>query len=163
MYVDTIDDALSFIDLGVSDLWLRDWNNSDINTLAKNIDINLYERTVTSPVLSIQEAREILAKDKFTSYLESRDVRGYRRQKVQWAPGKDLPVPDSGSISYSFPNISKKSFISPILNSVEKGKELSNEELFSLFQASGSQIDAIASFADEIREEVNKLYKPMLL
>ena len=88
-------------------------------------------------------------------YKRQRDVRGYRRQKVQWAPGKDLPVPDSGSISYSFPNISKKSFISPILNSVEKGKELSNEELFSLFQASGSQIDAIASFADEIREEVN--------
>ncbi len=155
MYVDTIDDALSYINLGVSDLWLRDWNNSDINTLAKNIDINLYERTVTSPVLSIQDAREILTKQKFTTYLESRDVRGYRRQKVQWAPGKDLPVPDSGSISYSFPSISKKSFISSILNSVEKGKDLSNEELFSLFQASGSQIDAIASFADEIREEVN--------
>ena len=155
MYVDTVEDALNLVQLGVNDLWLRDWNNSDINSLAKNKDINLYERTVTSPILAIQEAREILPKDKFSSYLESRDVRGYRRQKVQWAPGKDLPVPDSPTVSYSFPSISNKSGISGILNSVEKGKELSDDELFSLFHASGSQIDTIASFANEIREEVN--------
>ena len=155
MYVDTVEDALNLVQLGVSDLWLRDWNNSDINSLAKNKDINLFERTVTSPILDIQEAREILPKDKFSLYLESRDVRGYRRQKVQWAPGKDLPVPDSPTISYSFPSISNNSVISGILNSVEKGKELSDEELFSLFQASGTQIDTIASFANEIREEVN--------
>ena len=155
MYVDTVEDALNLVQLGVNDLWLRDWNNSDINSLAKNKDINLYERTVTSPILAIQEAREILSKDKFSSYLESRDVRGYRRQKVQWAPGKDLPVPDSPTVSYSFPSISNKSGISGILNSVEKGKELSDDELFSLFHASGSQIDTIASFANEIREEVN--------
>ena len=155
MYVDTVEDALNLVQLGVSDLWLRDWNNSDINSLAKNKDINLFERTVTSPILDIQEAREILPKDKFSLYLESRDVRGYRRQKVQWAPGKDLPVPDSPTVSYSFPSISNNSLISGILNSVEKGKELSDEELFSLFQASGTQIDTIASFANEIREEVN--------
>ena len=154
-YADTIEEALYLIKAGVSDLWLRDWNNNDIEILAQKSGLNLYERTVSSPVLNVNQARNVLSKDKFTTFLSSRDVRGYKRQDVEWFPGKDLKVPTKGTISYSFPKTSYSEEIRDIISSIESGVELSNTDLSKLFYASGSQIDDIASIADDIRKNVN--------
>ena len=154
-YADTIEEALDSIKVGVNDLWLRDWNNNDIESLARKSDLNFFERTVTSPVLEINEARKLLPKDKFTSFLSSRDVRGYKRQIVEWAPGKNLDVPSKGSINYSFPKISHSEEVDDIISTIESGVELSDNNLAKLFYARGSQIDDIASVANNIRKKVN--------
>ena len=154
-YADTIEEALNSIKAGVNDLWLRDWNNNDIESLARKTDLNFFERTVTSPVLEINEARKLLPKDKFTSFLSSRDVRGYKRQIVEWAPGKNLDVPSKGSINYSFPKISHSEEVDDIISTIESGVELSDDNLAKLFYARGSQIDDIASVANNIRKKVN--------
>ena len=154
-YADTIEEALNSIKAGVNDLWLRDWNNNDIESLARKTDLNFFERTVTSPVLEINEARKLLPKDKFTSFLSSRDVRGYKRQIVEWAPGKNLDVPSKGSINYSFPKISHSEEVDDIISTIESGVELSDDNLTKLFYARGSQIDDIASVANNIRKKVN--------
>ena len=154
-YADTIEQALILIKAGVNDLWLRDWNNNDIEILAKKNNLNLYERTVTSKVLNINQARNILSKDKFTSFLKSRDVRGYKRQDVEWHPGKDTTIPAKDTISYSFPRTSYSEEIHDIISSIESGVELSDSNLSKLFYANGSQIDDIASVADNMRKNVN--------
>jgi len=154
-YADTIEQALELISIGAKDLWLRDWNNEDIEKLSIKANCNLYERTLTSPILKINEAREILAKDKFTSYLNSRDTRGYKRTDIDWAPGKNLPVPTNGKVSFSFPSSSCSENISNIISSIKNGVELSDEDLHALFYARGSLIDEITLVADNMRKEVN--------
>jgi len=154
-YADTIEQALELISIGAKDLWLRDWNNEDIEKLSIKANCNLYERTLTSPILKINEAREILGKDKFTSYLNSRDTRGYKRTDIDWAPGKNLPVPTNGKVSFSFPSSSCSENISNIISSIKNGVELSDEDLHALFYARGSLIDEITLVADNMRKEVN--------
>jgi len=154
-YADTIEQALELISIGVTDLWLRDWNNDDIEKLSFKANCNLFERTLTSPLLEINEARKILATDKFTSYLNSRDVRGYKRKEVDWAPGKDLSVPTNGKVSMSFPSSSYSDGASAIICSIKNGVELSDVDLHKLFYAQGSLIDEIALVANNIRKEVN--------
>jgi len=153
-YVDTIDEALNLASIGVSDLWLRDWNNNDIEILSKRLGVQFLERTVLSPFLDLDEAREVLPKEKFSSFLSTRDVRGYRREEVEWAPGKDIPVPDSSNISSSFPSFSFSNDLDTIISSIGNGAELTDRNLYKLFHATGSTIDNIAKLADEIRNEV---------
>ena len=154
-YADTIEQALELISHGVTDLWLRDWNNDDIEKLSTKANCNLFERTLTSPLLEINEARKILSTEKFTFYLHSRDVRGYKRKEVDWAPGKDLSVPTIGKASLSFPSFSYSDDISDIISSIKNGVELANDDLHKLFYAQGSLIDDIARVANNIRKEVN--------
>ena len=154
-YADTIEQALELISHGVTDLWLRDWNNDDIEKLSTKANCNLFERTLTSPLLEINEARKILSTEKFTFYLHSRDVRGYKRKEVDWAPGKDLSVPTIGKASLSFPSFSYSDDISDIISSIKNGVELANDDLHKLFYAQGSLVDDIARVANNIRKEVN--------
>ena len=93
MYVDTKEDAINAIKNGINDLLLRDWNTEQIKDLQSTSKQNFYERTVLSPLLSIDEARKLLEKTEFTNYLLTRDVRGYRRKETDWYPGsgKDIP------------------------------------------------------------------------
>ena len=107
-----------------------------------------------SPFLDLDEAREVLPKEKFSSFLSTRDVRGYRREEVEWAPGKDIPVPDSSNISSSFPSFSFSNDLDTIISSIGNGAELTDRNLYKLFHATGSTIDNIAKLADEIRNEV---------
>ena len=69
MYVDTKEEAIHAIKNGVTDLLLRDWNTEQIKELQMTSKHNLYERTVLSPLLSINEARELLDKEEFTNFL----------------------------------------------------------------------------------------------
>ena len=79
----------------------------DITTLIKDekafketIDQNLYERTIFSPV-PLNEAREILSKLHFTNYLQSRDVRGYKRFPTNWSPGSGKDIPKLNKITHN--------------------------------------------------------------
>ena len=87
VYVDTVEDAIKFIDSGVSDLLLRDWSSEQIEELQGVERLNVYERTLLSPIFSIDEARDEFDKERYFRYLNTRNVRGFRRKKTEWSPG----------------------------------------------------------------------------
>ena len=64
-YVETIEEAIEFANAGVSDLLLRDWSSEQILELQNLEGLNFYERTLLSPVFSIDEAREEFDKERF--------------------------------------------------------------------------------------------------
>ncbi len=155
MYVDTKEDAIEAIDNGVNDLLLRDWNTEQIKELQVACKQNLYERTVLSPILSIDEARVILDKEEFTNYLLSRDVRGYRRKETDWYPGSGKDIPklinhvfnnDADYKSKNFDNIFKK---------LEDEENINEEDLTELFKTSGKYINRISEFANHLNLKVN--------
>src|SRR5210317_440359 len=57
-YADSLDEALLLSNERIDDLLLRDWSSEQIIELQNHIDFNYYERTVLSPLFSIDEARE---------------------------------------------------------------------------------------------------------
>ena len=73
--------------MGVDDLFLRDWSKDQILELQGKLSISLYERTILSPLLEVNEARNLLEKTEFTNFLQTRNVRGYKRL------GIDSPLP----------------------------------------------------------------------
>ena len=75
-YANSIDEAIDAIAMGVDDLFLRDWSREQILDLQSKIQISMHERTLLSPLLTVNEARNILSKIEFTNFLQTRNVRG---------------------------------------------------------------------------------------
>ncbi len=154
-YVNTIDDALDAINHGVNDLMLRDWNTEQIADLQNISNKNLYERTVLSPILKINEAREILKKEEFTNYLLTRDVRGYRRKTTDWYPGSGKTIPKL--FNYVFNNDSdyKSEKFNYIFEKLEDEEIITDDDLTELFKTSGKYINRISEFANELNLKIN--------
>jgi len=155
MYVDTKEDAINAINNGINDLLLRDWNTEQIKDLKNISNQNLYERTVLSPLLSIDEARELLDKTEFTNYLLSRDVRGYRRKETDWYPGSGKDIPKL--FNYVFNNEAdyKSKNFDNIFNKLEDGENINDEDLTELFKTSGKYINRISEYANHLNLKVN--------
>ena len=155
MYVDTIELAIDAITNGVTDLLLRDWNTEQISDLQKRSTQNIYERTVLSPLLSINEARELLEKEEFTNYLLCRDVRGYIRKETEWYPGSGKDIPQL--LNYVFNNEAdyKSKNFDRIFDKLEDQENLNNQDLTELFKTSGKYINRISEFANELNLKVN--------
>ena len=155
MYVDTKEDAINAINNGINDLLLRDWNTEQIKDLKNLSKQNLYERTVLSPLLSIDEARELLDKTEFTNYLLSRDVRGYRRKETDWYPGSGKDIPKL--FNYVFNNEAdyKSKNFDNIFNKLEDGQNINDEDLTELFKTSGKYINRISEYANHLNLKVN--------
>jgi len=155
MYVDTNESAIEAINYGINDLLLRDWNTDQIKELQSISKHNLYERTVLSPLLSIDEARKLLDKGQFTNYLLSRDVRGYRRKETDWYPGSGKEIPKL--FNYIFNNEAdyKSKNFDNIFQKLEDGEHINNEDLTELFKTSGKYINRISEFADNLNLKVN--------
>jgi len=155
MYVDSIEQALNAVSSGVNDLLLRDWNTEQIIELQGNSKLNLYERTVLSPLLSINEARELLDKEQFTNFLLCRDIRGYRRKDTGWYPGSGKEIPKL--INHVFNNESdyKSKNFDNIFDKLEDQENINNEDLSELFKTSGKYINRISEFANELNIKVN--------
>ncbi|RZP20786.1 MAG: 7,8-didemethyl-8-hydroxy-5-deazariboflavin synthase subunit CofH [Candidatus Actinomarinales bacterium] len=155
MYVDSNEDAIEAINYGINDLLLRDWNTEQIKELQSISKQNLYERTVLSPLLSIDEARRLLDKGQFTNYLLSRDVRGYRRKETDWYPGSGKEIPKL--FNYIFNNEAdyKSKNFDNIFQKLDDGEHINDEDLSELFKTSGKYINRISEFADNLNLKVN--------
>ena len=155
MYVDTTEDAIEAINNGINDLLLRDWNTEQIKELQSISKHNLYERTVLSPLLSIDEARKLLDKGEFTNYLLSRDVRGYRRKETDWYPGSGKDIPKLYNYVFNNDADYKSKNFNKIFEKLENGENINDKDLTELFKTSGKYINRISEFANHLNLKVN--------
>ena len=155
MYIDTNEDAIEAINNGINDLLLRDWNTEQIKELQSISKQNLYERTVLSPLLSIDEARKLLDKGQFTNYLLSRDVRGYRRKETDWYPGSGKDIPKLYNYVFNNDADYKSKNFDKIFKKLENGENINDKDLTELFKTSGKYINRISEFANNLNLKVN--------
>ncbi|NND23283.1 MAG: 5-amino-6-(D-ribitylamino)uracil--L-tyrosine 4-hydroxyphenyl transferase CofH [Acidimicrobiia bacterium] len=155
IYANSIDIAQKAILKGVDDLFLRDWSKDQIIELQNITNNNLYERTVLSPLLEINEARNILEKIEFTNYLQTRNVRGYKREVSTWYPGSGEPIPNLFNFSSETHSDYKSPKFDQILSNFDKTKTLSEDDLLELFKTSGKHINEIAELADDLTRSVH--------
>ena len=150
VYVDTVEDAIKFIDNGISDLLLRDWSSDQIQELQRFDGINLYERTLMSPIFSIDEARNEFDKERYFRYLNTRNVRGFRREKTQWSPGSGKNIPKLNGFTFNNKSQFNHTDIDATLKDVLDGYQISDEELKILLKTAGKKINDIATVANEL-------------
>ena len=155
IYANSIDIAQKAILKGVDDLFLRDWSKDQIIELQNITNNNLYERTVLSPLLEINEARNILEKIEFTNFLQTRNVRGYKREVSTWYPGSGEPIPNLFNFSSETHSDYKSSKFDQILSNFDKANTLSEDDLLELFKTSGKHINEIAELADDLTRSVH--------
>ena len=139
----TKEDAIKFIDSGVSDLLLRDWSSEQIEELQGVERLNVYERTLLSPIFSIDEARNEFDKERYFRYLNTRNVRGFRREKTEWSPGSGKNIPKLNNFVFNNKSQIYHSDVDAILKSVLDGYQISDEELKLLFNTAGEKINDI--------------------
>ena len=155
IYANSIDIAQKAILKGVDDLFLRDWSKDQIIELQNITNNNLYERTVLSPLLEINEARNILEKIEFTNFLQTRNVRGYKREVSTWYPGSGEPIPNLFNFSSETHSDYKSAKFDQILSNFDKANTLSEDDLLELFKTSGKHINEIAELADDLTRSVH--------
>ena len=155
IYANSIDIAQKAILKGVDDLFLRDWSKDQIIELQNITNNNLYERTVLSPLLEINEARNILEKIEFTNFLQTRNVRGYKREVSTWYPGSGEPIPNLFNFSSETHSDYKSPKFDQILSNFDKANTLSEDDLLELFKTSGKHINEIAELADDLTRSVH--------
>ena len=154
-YVNSIDDAVEAVDRGVDDLFLRDWSKDQILELQSNLEIPLYERTILSPLLEVNEARNLLEKTEFTNFLQTRNVRGYKRETTSWYPGSGEPIPNLFNFTSETLSDYKTSNFDNILKNFQKTEHLNEKDLLDLFKTSGRYINQIAELANELTKNVH--------
>jgi len=154
-YTNSIEEAIEAISKGVDDLFLRDWSRDQILELQSKIQISMHERTLLSPLLSINEARNILDKTEFTNFLQSRNVRGYKREITRWFPGSGEPIPNLFNFTSETLSDYKSKNFDNILENFEKTKNLPELDLLELFKTSGKYINEIAELADELNKNIH--------
>ena len=154
-YANSIDEAIDAIAMGVDDLFLRDWSREQILDLQSKIQISMHERTLLSPLLTVNEARNILSKIEFTNFLQTRNVRGYKREITTWFPGSGEPIPNLFNFTSETLSDYKTKNFDNILNNFEKTKNLTEVELLELFKTSGKYINKIAELANDLNKNIH--------
>ena len=154
-YVNSIDDAIEAVKMGVDDLFLRDWSKDQILELQSKLSIPLYERTILSPLLEVNEARNLLEKTEFTNFLQTRNVRGYKRETTSWYPGSGESIPNLFNFTSETLSDYKASNFDNILKNFQKTEHLNEKDLLDLFKTSGKYINQIAELANELTKNVH--------
>ena len=154
-YANSIDEAIDAIAMGVDDLFLRDWSREQILDLQSKIQISMHERTLLSPLLTVNEARNILSKIEFTNFLQTRNVRGYKREVTTWFPGSGEPIPNLFNFTSETLSDYKTKNFDNILDNFEKTKNLTEVELLELFKTSGKYINKIAELANDLNKNIH--------
>ena len=149
-YVETIEEAIEFANAGVSDLLLRDWSSEQILELQKVEGLNFYERTLLSPIFSIDEARIEFDKERFFRFLNTRNVRGFKRKETSWSPGSGKNIPSLDNFVFNNRSQISHSKIDSLLERILDGYEISNNDLRILFNTAGKKINDIADVANEL-------------
>ena len=168
VFVDTVEEALTAVEGGATDLLLRGWNTETIGRLRDVLPFPLVERTAFPIEVTVDQAREHLEGDAFKAYLDLVDASGVVRARTDWAPGKDLSAPNPpGRFSAQWnddawasdPHMGGGNAIRVelrrILDRSLEGHRPNRDEVQRLFEARGSEVDAIASVADILRQHAN--------
>jgi len=166
-FVDNVDDALSAVAEGATDLLLRGWDSELIGELRDALAPGqLVERTAFPLDIGYDEASVELDPGAFAAYLNQIDGSGRARPRTNWAPGRDLDIPESPTrISAAWPDDAwtdaerasagdASPAIAAILRSALDGKAPSRDEVELLFGAHGSDVEAIADVADTLRRRI---------
>ena len=154
-YTNSIDEAIDAISKGVDDLFLRDWSRDQILELQNKIQNSMHERTLLSPLLTINQARNILSKIEFTNFLQTRNVRGYKREMTTWFPGSGEPIPNLFNFTSETLSDYKTTNFDNILDNFEKTKNLTEIDLLELFKTSGKYINKIAELANDLNKNIH--------
>ena len=149
-YVETIEEAIEFANAGVSDLLFRDWSSEQILELQKVEGLNFYERTLLSPIFSIDEARIEFDKERFFRFLNTRNVRGFKRKETSWYPGSGKNIPSLDNFVFNNRSQISHSEIDSLLGRILDGYQISNNDLRVLFNTAGKKINDIANVANEL-------------
>jgi len=149
-YVDNIEEVVEYLKCGISDLLLRDWSSAQIGELQNIEGYNFYERTLLSPIFSIDEAREEFNKERYFRYLNTRNVRGFRREKTDWSPGSGKNIPELNNFVFNNKSQFKYPEIDEILQNVINGYQITDNELKLLFHTAGEKINDISNTANEL-------------
>ena len=155
IYANSVDDAKEAIENGIDDLFLRDWSKDQIFELQGKTEEPVYERTLLSPLFDVNEARTNLEKTEFTNYLQTRNVRGYKRETTKWYPGSGVPIPKLVNFSSESLSDYKTSNFEKILDNFDKTKTLSESDLLELFKTSGKYVNRVAEIADDLTRSVH--------
>lgn len=165
LVVNDLDTALTAIAAGVGDLVVDAWDDGTVGALRDALpQVRLVERGPFPPGLDVDDARTVLSRPLFKAWLDQSDGCGAVRPRHGWAPGKDMepPVPtrrlsvqwldtawmdsehhrEIGAIDRTIATILERSL---------DGQAPSRDEVETLFQARGDEVDAIAAVADELR------------
>jgi 7,8-didemethyl-8-hydroxy-5-deazariboflavin synthase CofH subunit len=164
VFVDDVDQAAIAVSEGATDLILRDWSVERIGELREVLGgVELAERTCFPLGVDIDEARDVLGGEVFTTWLSFIDGSGAARPRHDWAPGKDAPPPvplrrfssewtDALWIDGRAPEgLAGAGSLAPILERSLEGDAPTPVELTELFRARGDQVDAVAWTADQLR------------
>ncbi len=154
-YVNSIDEAIQAMEKGVDDLWLRDWSYKEIKILKEGTNFHLFERTLFS-LNDINEARNVLDKLQFTNFLQSRDVRGYKRFPTNWSPGSGKEIPKLNHLIHNLSSSFKSKNFNKILKKAMDGIEIDKDDLEELFKTSGKYINEIVEVADQLNYLIHK-------
>ena len=154
-YANSIEEALRLSNEQIDDLLLRDWSSDQILDLQKHQDFNYFERTVLSPLFSIDEARKLFDSKRYFRYLKTKDVRGYRRLKTKWSPGSGLPLHKLEKFQHNkISNFYDEEF-NEIIQKINNSEIINDEDLFKLFHTSGTKINELAEVANKLNLEKN--------
>jgi len=166
--VDTVEEALAAIEAGASDLVLRAWDTETIGQLRDMSPYPLVERTALPVGVSVDDARRHLDRAGFRAYLDLVDASGTARPRTRWATGKDLPAPHPpGRVSAQWsddawaraPHMGGGDAIGTALRGILdrslEGRRPNRDEVQRLFEARGTEVDAIATAADILRQRTN--------
>lgn len=164
VFVDDVDQAVAAVADGAGDLLLRDW---DIERIGQLRDVlgghHLVERTLFPLGVEVDEARSVLPKPWFETWLNQIDGSGAARPRHEWAPGKDVPPPvpemrfsaewlDQAWVQGRPPHqLDGAGSLQGILERSLAGERPETSELEELFRARGDQVDAVAYVADVLR------------
>ncbi|MCZ7533411.1 MAG: 5-amino-6-(D-ribitylamino)uracil--L-tyrosine 4-hydroxyphenyl transferase CofH [Acidimicrobiia bacterium] len=166
VFVDTVEDAINAVRAGAGDLVLRDWDTERIGELRDALGSPLIERSPFPIDVEYDDAAAELEEGAFSAYLNQIDGSGRARPRVDWAPGKDLDTPQPDTrISAAWPDAVWRGRSSAMVEdaSVEirgilkralAGSPPSVGEIEILFRAHGTDVEAIADTADELRRQV---------
>ncbi len=169
VFVDSVEDAAAAVAAGAADLLLRDWDTESLGALREALaPVRLTERAALPPDVAVDALRDRLDAELFNGYLDLVDGSGYARPRYEWAPGKDMPAPvPAGRLSaewldHSWVTASDKGNLDDvavdlagILRRSLDGIRPSRDEVERLFRSRGSEIDAVANVADELRRSTN--------
>ena len=154
-YADSIEEVLLLSNNGIDDLLLRDWSSEQILELQNHIGFNYYERTVLSPLFSIDEARELFDSKRYFRYLNTKDVRGYRRVKTEWSPGSGLPLHKLNNFEHNNFSQFQDEVFDEIIQKINNSEPISEDDLFKLFKTSGTKLNDIVEVANKLNLEKN--------
>ncbi len=155
IYANSVDDAIEAVENGIDDLFLRDWSKDQIFELQGKTEEPVYERTLLSPLFDVNDARSNLEKTEFTNYLQTRNVRGYKRETTKWYPGSGVPIPKLVNFSSESLSDYKTSNFEKILDNFDKTKTLNESDLLELFKTSGKYVNRVAEIADDLTRSVH--------